>query len=390
MQIDPEEGRITDPDRAREYLERYFQTSDITIYWGSTESFVKELHDHWVEPVNAQALEPATVAANPFVGPRAYGRHDRLYGRDRRDRRPARPPRRRAGRAAALALRSREDLAHPGPADASARGGRLSGAARSSAPATSAPSSDLPDGAPCAEPVRAEHAAVPRGGPVRRQLQRPVAELAGLTIAQYLAEAPRPEGAPANEVLIFDQFEEVLTASQVDVDAKAEFFTQLGAALRGPGALGAVRDPRGLPRRARPLRAASPDPFRQPLPARSARDGRGTPGHHALGPRRRAWRFTRTRPRKLVDDLRRVRVQHLGEVVEQLGPYVEPVQLQVVCRQIWDRLKPGARSIDPTDVEDVGDVNQALADVLRDEHRNDRGPRPALLSASCGTGSTAS
>ena len=48
VQIDPEEGRITDPDRAREYLERYFQTSEITIYWGSTESFVKELHDQWV------------------------------------------------------------------------------------------------------------------------------------------------------------------------------------------------------------------------------------------------------------------------------------------------------------------------------------------------------
>jgi hypothetical protein len=48
VQIDPEEGRITDPDRAREYLERYFRTSAITIYWGSTESFVKELHDHWV------------------------------------------------------------------------------------------------------------------------------------------------------------------------------------------------------------------------------------------------------------------------------------------------------------------------------------------------------
>jgi hypothetical protein len=47
VQIDPEEGRITDPDRARDYLERYFQNSAITIYWGSTESFIKELHDHW-------------------------------------------------------------------------------------------------------------------------------------------------------------------------------------------------------------------------------------------------------------------------------------------------------------------------------------------------------
>jgi len=48
VQIDPEEGRTIEPDRARRYLETYFQGSNITIYWGSTESFIKELHDAWV------------------------------------------------------------------------------------------------------------------------------------------------------------------------------------------------------------------------------------------------------------------------------------------------------------------------------------------------------
>ena len=48
VQIDPEEGRTIEPDRARSYLEKYFQGSNITIYWGSTESFIKELHSHWV------------------------------------------------------------------------------------------------------------------------------------------------------------------------------------------------------------------------------------------------------------------------------------------------------------------------------------------------------
>jgi hypothetical protein len=47
VQIDPEEGRTMEPERAREYFETYFQSSDITIYWGSTESFVKELRDRW-------------------------------------------------------------------------------------------------------------------------------------------------------------------------------------------------------------------------------------------------------------------------------------------------------------------------------------------------------
>jgi hypothetical protein len=48
VQIDPEEGSAADPDRARAYVETYFQDSNITIYWGSTESFIKELHNHWV------------------------------------------------------------------------------------------------------------------------------------------------------------------------------------------------------------------------------------------------------------------------------------------------------------------------------------------------------
>lgn len=42
-QIDPEEGRILEPERARRYLESYFQDADISIYWGSAEDFVKDL-----------------------------------------------------------------------------------------------------------------------------------------------------------------------------------------------------------------------------------------------------------------------------------------------------------------------------------------------------------
>jgi hypothetical protein len=46
-QIDPEEGRILEPERARRYLERYFQDADISLYWGSAEDFVQELQRRW-------------------------------------------------------------------------------------------------------------------------------------------------------------------------------------------------------------------------------------------------------------------------------------------------------------------------------------------------------
>lgn len=43
-QIEPEEGRILEPERARRYLDNYFyKGADISIFWGSAEDFVKEL-----------------------------------------------------------------------------------------------------------------------------------------------------------------------------------------------------------------------------------------------------------------------------------------------------------------------------------------------------------
>jgi hypothetical protein len=43
VQIDPEEGRVQEPERARRYLESYFRGADIDIYWGTVEDFFKEL-----------------------------------------------------------------------------------------------------------------------------------------------------------------------------------------------------------------------------------------------------------------------------------------------------------------------------------------------------------
>jgi hypothetical protein len=47
VQIDPEEGRIQEPERARRYLESYFQGADISIYWGNVFDFVRELQERW-------------------------------------------------------------------------------------------------------------------------------------------------------------------------------------------------------------------------------------------------------------------------------------------------------------------------------------------------------
>jgi hypothetical protein len=42
-QIIPEEGRTLDPERAREYLEKYYGGAKISLYWGTVEDFVGDL-----------------------------------------------------------------------------------------------------------------------------------------------------------------------------------------------------------------------------------------------------------------------------------------------------------------------------------------------------------
>jgi CHAT domain/SIR2-like domain len=46
-QIDPEEGRILEPRRARAYLESYFTEAAISIYWGSPSDFAGDLLKRW-------------------------------------------------------------------------------------------------------------------------------------------------------------------------------------------------------------------------------------------------------------------------------------------------------------------------------------------------------
>ncbi len=61
---------------------------------------------------------------------------------------------------------------------------------------------------------------------------------------------------------------------------------------------------------------------------------------------------------QLVDNLRQERGP--GEQATIPGEFVEPVQLQVVCRQLWEKLGHCRGVITQTDVADFGDVDQAL------------------------------
>lgn len=43
--LDPEEGRIIEPERARTYLKEYFTTEKVDIFWGGADEFLRTLHN---------------------------------------------------------------------------------------------------------------------------------------------------------------------------------------------------------------------------------------------------------------------------------------------------------------------------------------------------------
>jgi WD40 repeat protein len=196
------------------------------------------------------------------------------------------------------------------------------------------------------------------GLPADRQL--PLDQLASMSLADYLGHREAEFGDSDGIVLLFDQFEEVLTVDPTDVDAKHAFFQQIGAALRDRRrwALFAMREDYLAPL----------DPYLRPIPTRlsttfrldlleepAARLAMQQPARLA------GVQFGDAAARALADDLRCVQVQRPdGTIEQQLGLYVEPVQLQVVCYRLWSQLPPDDTEIDVDDIAAVGDVDGAL------------------------------
>ena len=67
---------------------------------------------------------------------------------------------------------------------------------------------------------------------VPKRLQREEDSLSAMSLAEYVAGRPIRPSAPKNIILIFDQFEEILTVDPLGVEAKREFFGELGKLLQ--------------------------------------------------------------------------------------------------------------------------------------------------------------
>lgn len=189
-----------------------------------------------------------------------------------------------------------------------------------------------------------------------------IARLARMSLQNYLAFRSIEDEREGPELMIFDQFEEILTLDLVDVEAKKTFFAHLGTLLknRNRWALFSMRtDYVGA---LEPYVRNFPTNFSNTfhldlLSVKSAQDAIQKPA------KKLGVTFADPAAQKLVDDLRRVQVQLLDGTVEtQLGNQIEPVQLQVVCYRIWEGKEEDDSVIDETDLAAVGDVNNSLAE----------------------------
>ncbi|MCP4540074.1 MAG: hypothetical protein GY832_23295 [Chloroflexi bacterium] len=200
----------------------------------------------------------------------------------------------------------------------------------------------------------------------------PVETLTSHTILSFLRQFCPEEKEGTDDtppILILDQFEEILTTHRDRWQDARGFFEQMRKALRGMPSLGVVfsmredyvagMDPYAsiLPRR---LRAR----FRmERLDRRGALEAMKKPAQNA------GCSFDTGVAERLVDDLRRIKVardstQSLDDQESTvLGPFVEPVQLQVVCNRLWENLPEQEDNIiQQEEVEEFGNVDRALTD----------------------------
>ena len=212
------------------------------------------------------------------------------------------------------------------------------------------------------------------------QAEREPGRFAGLTLSRFLAGLSSedgehyayddgtlpPPGAPGDGtarvqpyVLIIDQFEELITGHPGRWTERTEFFRQLNAAMLDDPNLWVVLALREdyvapiepyAPLLADRMRARF---YMERMGVDAALDAIRRPA--GLGGRP----FAAGAAEQLAEDLRQVRVP--GQEATIPGQYVEPVQLQVVCLQLWENIKarpPG--QITAADLQEAGDVDRAL------------------------------
>jgi hypothetical protein len=194
-------------------------------------------------------------------------------------------------------------------------------------------------------------------------------ETCSLTLAEGVERWRSAESSDSRPtVLVIDQLEEILTVDPTDWAQQTEFFRQLGMLLKREPiwALLSMREDYmgGLDRYLHLLPGLLRARYRLDyLTRHDAKLAMKVPA------KQQGVDFTDAAADALCDRLAVIKVQLPGEKEETLKtPYVEPFQLQVVCRLIWKRARnahgDNFPSLDEADVNDYADIEEALTDYF--------------------------
>jgi WD40 repeat protein len=214
---------------------------------------------------------------------------------------------------------------------------------------------------------------------IRNLIQREVESnsLINLSLSQFLAKLNEEENGyfydvnlPANirggqdfepwrRALIIDQFEELFSTHPEAWGKREDFFIQIAQAMKDDPYLWVVFV-------MREDYIAALDPYAHLLPNKlrtryyMQRLSREAAINAVRKPVETLRPYEAGVAEQLVDDLSSIKIQKPdGTPDTKPGQYVEPVQLQVVCYGLWQNL-PKGNSITKKDLQDVGDVDEAL------------------------------
>jgi hypothetical protein len=198
---------------------------------------------------------------------------------------------------------------------------------------------------------------------------RDPAQLVALTLPDVV-EAAIPLSESRIPVLVFDQFEEILVLDPTDWDNQEVFFAELGSVLADNliWALFAMREDYmgGLDRYVHHIPGYLQTTYRLDfLDIEAAKIAIRQPAA------KQGVTVTDEATDELTRQLRTMRVQGPSDGIDLVeGPYVQPFQLQVVCRNLWKTLtkEKGGRftTIDLDRVKRHADVGRSLRHYYRD------------------------
>jgi conflict system STAND superfamily ATPase/WD40 domain-containing protein len=206
------------------------------------------------------------------------------------------------------------------------------------------------------------------GSLAKNGAQSPDPDLEAPSLARYVEDRIQASNSPeAGIVLIFDQFEQVLTADPVDIQQKTDFFRDLGELLRNPQiwALFAIREDylARMDAYARWLPTQLHNRFQLDLLNKSAAS------KAVIEPAKsKSCKFSEDGFERLFNDLALTKEQLPdGKPAGRIGLYIEPMILQVVCFRLWEEMCEGwernpedDRVIGLSEVEAHAKPNQAL------------------------------